>query len=175
MILRSLTYFDELPVEKSGPDFTKRTELFQTMDKNEKKNGLLTLEEVLTEVKAQATIDEKFDMDGVVKAAFDMAKVKVKNRQNQADDFVNRFEFRLMLVFLKRYFEILKIFVEFDKGVDGKMSVEEFRNFMEKVDASENADELFLQLDKDQSGELSISEVEVHICAKLLESEEDAE
>lgn len=86
-------------------------------------------------MKTNVELDEIFNLEKIIQIAFDQAKDKVKNRHNQGDEFVNRFEFRLMLVFLKKYFEILKIFIEYDKGMDGKMNLEEFREFLAKVDA----------------------------------------
>lgn len=64
----------------------------------------MTNEEVLAEIKSGVEMDEIFNLPQIVKQAFDMAKDKIKNKNQEGDTFVNRFEFRLMLVYLKRYF-----------------------------------------------------------------------
>jgi len=48
-----------------------------------------------------------------------MAKNKITDKQNKGDNTVNRFEFRLLLIFVKYYFNMLKVFIECDKGFDG--------------------------------------------------------
>lgn len=83
-------------------------------------------------------------MENICRIAFDQAKDKVKNRNNEGDEFVNRFEFRLLLLFMKKYFQILKIFITFDKGMDGKMNQEEFAQFMQKFDPNADSEALFL-------------------------------
>lgn len=89
-------------------------------------------------------LDPIFKLEDLVKLAFDTAKDKIKDKNNQGDEFVNRFEFRLLLIFLKQYFLNLKKFIEFDKGLNGQMDLEEFKKYMEKVNPEQNAEELFL-------------------------------
>lgn len=46
-------------------------------------------------------------------------KNKITDKHNKGDNTVNRFEFRLLLIFVKYYFNMLKVFIECDKGFDG--------------------------------------------------------
>lgn len=80
---------------------------------------------------------------------------------------------------MKQYFEYLAIFIQSDKGLDGKLGKEEFlelvKKYNEKGTELDNPDQIFEDLDTDKSGELNFEEISSFLIGKSLDLESDHE
>jgi hypothetical protein len=94
--------FSSLPTNKTGAEFEQRNSLFLQFDPNN--NGYLSLAEVDKGIRDILRIDELFDCKPAIMRAFQAAKNSVKTKSKHGDDYVERCEFRLLLVYKLRIF-----------------------------------------------------------------------
>jgi hypothetical protein len=64
-------------------------------------NGFLSLAEVDKGIKDILSCDELFDVKPVIMRAFQAAKNSVKSKSEKGDDYIEKAEFRLFLVYLR--------------------------------------------------------------------------
>ena len=112
----------EFPIGQDEDDKRERSKLFNLMDPNG--NGYLSLAEVDKGVRDVLCCDEIFDCKPVIMRAFQTAKNAAKTKARLGADYVERVEFRLLLVYLRKYFELFKLFRGIDKSNDRKISIE---------------------------------------------------
>ena len=96
----------KLPTGKSPEEKQKRDILFKKFDPNG--NGYLSLAEIDAAMKKVLDCDALFDAKQVTMRAYQAAKDANKGDQNTTagDDFVDKKEFRLLLQYLRDYFEL---------------------------------------------------------------------
>ena len=115
----------KLPTGKDEKAKAARTGLFTIMDPNG--NGYLSLAEIdrgLRQVMGEKDAGGYTDVDSLSPAiarAFHAAKNAVESKASLGEDFVERKEFRLLLVYLKRYFELFGMFLDIDTSDDRRM------------------------------------------------------
>jgi len=113
-----------LPTEKTPEQKEKRKAMFSQFDPNG--NGYLSLAEV------DKGLHETYGLEGVYSCkpaiirAFNAAKDLKPAATGRDDDYVTRIEFRMLLVYLKQYFELFQIFAGIDAGGDRRIDADEF-------------------------------------------------
>ena len=125
----------KLPAGNSDKDATARKILFNTFDPNG--NGYLSLAEVDKGliVKFQLVGGDEFATKRckpAINRAFHAAK-GINGDGGTGGDYVTKQEFRLLLVYLQRYFELLAVFDEVDTSDDRRVDATEFQKALPKL------------------------------------------
>ena len=120
-----------LPVGKDDASRARRRELFGRFDFNG--NGYLSLAEVDKAVRSELGAGSAvlFSSKPVLMRAFQAAKGAVKTSSSLGGDYVEWAEFRLLLVYLRQYFEIDAAYNRLDSSDDRRLSLPEFRSGVE--------------------------------------------
>ncbi|BBN12497.1 hypothetical protein MPTK1_5g20600 [Marchantia polymorpha subsp. ruderalis] len=121
----------KLPYGKTPEAKAKRSELFKEFDPNG--NGYLSLAEVDRGVRDVLKFEELYDCKPAIIRAFNAAKGAGKSKAKLGADFVERSEFRLILVYLCQYFELYEMFSSVDTSDDRKVSKDEFLGSVDKL------------------------------------------
>ena len=130
------------PVEKTPEAQRKRLEVFKLFDPNN--NGYLSLAEIDKGCRDVLGLYEVFDCKPVIMRAYQAARGANNVRSSKAasaaarkhgEDFVERSEFRLLIVYLRQYFELWQMFDEIDSSDDRRVSVEEFKQALPRLEA----------------------------------------
>ena len=119
-----LVGLQQLPTGKNSADHERRMTMFNSFDPNG--NGYLSLAEVQKGVRDVLKCDALFDAKPAIMRAFQAAKNAVNTKSRLGADFVERAEFRALLVFLQRYFELYAMFKRVDSGADHRINQAEF-------------------------------------------------
>ena len=114
----------QLPTGRSEAERVKRKQMFNSFDCNG--NGYLSLAEVQKGVRDVLQSDALFDAKPAIMRAFQAAKNAVDTKTSLGVDFIERAEFRALLVYLQRYFELYAMFQRMDTGNDHRINVGEF-------------------------------------------------
>ena len=67
-----------------------------------------------------------FNTKPVIMRAFNAAKDKGKSKSKYGDDYVERNEYRVLLQYIRQYYELWVAFDEIDTSDDRRVSLEEF-------------------------------------------------
>ena len=89
-------------------------------------NGYVSLAEIDKGLRDILGIDEIFDCKPAIFQAFKAAKRSVKTKSKHGKDYVERCEFRLMLLYLRQYFEYYEAFDRVDTSDDRRIDLNEF-------------------------------------------------
>lgn len=168
---------DKMPTGKSAEDKQKRSELFKAFDPNG--NGYLSLAEVDKGCRTVLGLYEIFEAKPVIMRAFQTAKSAndKKNTSKRGPDYVERCEFRLLLVYLRQYFELWQMFQMVDTSGDRRISLEEFKQALDKIASwgfkIDDAQAEFKAIDKDSGGMLLFDEFAQWALVKKLDLEDD--
>ncbi|CUI14795.1 flagellar calcium-binding protein, putative [Bodo saltans] len=147
----------KLPIDLTPESKHKRMELFKQFDPNS--NGYLSLAEVDKGLRDVLAIEELFDVKPVIMRAFQAAK-GANNKTNKAGslgpDFVEKSEFRLLLVYLGKYFELWELFEAVDTDDDRRIDIGEFRKAVPVINSwgahITDVDATFKQIDANGGG-----------------------
>ena len=165
-----------LPIEKTEEQRAKRKEMFDSFDPNG--NGYLSLAEVDRGLN-MIGLFELYDCKKVVMRAFQAAKNVHPSKQGGNEDYVERNEFRLLLVYLRQYFELWQIFDTVDTSQDHGIDLEEFKAALSKIEswglAIENPESEFAKIDTNSGGQILFDEFSEWAIQKGLTSEDDDE
>ncbi|KAL2628861.1 hypothetical protein R1flu_013547 [Riccia fluitans] len=123
----------KLPSDKTPEEKAARSKLFTQFDPNG--NGYLSLAEVDKGIRDVLGLEDLFEAKPAIIRAFSAAKGVSKGKSKVGDDFVERSEFRLILLYLRQYFELFEMFEAVDTSDDRKISREEFDSALEKLKA----------------------------------------
>jgi Ca2+-binding EF-hand superfamily protein len=123
----------KLPTGRSSDEKAKRLALFKQFDPNG--NGFLSLAEVDKGMRDVLALYDLFDAKPVVLRAFNAAKSlgTKKGVVSKGDDYVDKLEFRMLLVYLANYLRIWEVFTSADSSGDSRLSKEEFTKIMPKL------------------------------------------
>jgi Ca2+-binding EF-hand superfamily protein len=153
----------KLPYERTEEAFKARSELFNLMDPNG--NGYLSLAEVDKGLRDILQIDEIFDAKPAIMRAFQAAKNYMpSNAGTPGADYVQRKEFRILLQFLRHYFELWVMFEALDTGEDRRVNFEEFQAAIPKLAewgvyvAEGEAEDTFNKIDSNDGGQILFAE-----------------
>ena len=117
-----------LPCKKTKAHKEQRDAMFKTFDPNG--NGYLSLAEI---ERGLLVLGKDYHFLASAKTpmrrAFMAAKAHSKSKEEDsvADDFVQKKEFRIFLLYLRQYFEYFFMFKKLDRESDNKLNVEEFK------------------------------------------------
>ena len=125
---------EKMPMEKTKEGKEARAALFLGFDPNG--NGYLSLAEVDKGCRDILGLYDVFDAKPVIMRAFQAAKGAndKKGRSSRGPDYVEKCEFRLLFVYLRQYFEIWQMFDEIDSSDDRRVSLDEFKKAVPKLE-----------------------------------------
>eukprot|EP00934_Nitzschia_sp_Nitz4_P004624 Nitzschia sp. Nitz4//scaffold150_size53981//17328//17882//NITZ4_006674-RA/size53981-processed-gene-0.27-mRNA-1//-1//CDS//3329537062//4614//frame0 len=154
----------KLPTEKTAEQKARRAELFNQFDPNG--NGYLSLAEIDRGCREVLGLYELFQAKKVIMRAFQASKgvnnVNVTSASDHGPDYVERIEFRLLLLYLKQYFAVWQVFEDVDTGNDHRIDYDEFAaavpKLKEKGLALENPRATFAEIDANNGGQLLFDE-----------------
>eukprot|EP00009_Paramoeba_aestuarina_P002319 CAMPEP_0201522276 /NCGR_PEP_ID=MMETSP0161_2-20130828/16690_1 /ASSEMBLY_ACC=CAM_ASM_000251 /TAXON_ID=180227 /ORGANISM="Neoparamoeba aestuarina, Strain SoJaBio B1-5/56/2" /LENGTH=181 /DNA_ID=CAMNT_0047921067 /DNA_START=126 /DNA_END=669 /DNA_ORIENTATION=- len=168
----------KLPTEKNDAEQKKkRMELFTRFDPNG--NGYLSLAECDKGIKDVLQLDGVFECKPAIMRAFQAARDvdKRSGSDEHRDNYVQRSEFRLFLVYLLQYFELYVMFDLIDSGDDRRVNLDEFKAALPKLDKwgvkVDNAEEEFKTVDKNGGGEILFDEFCAWALSKNLDMDKD--
>ena len=150
-----------LPTETSTESIAARRQMFSAFDPNG--NGYLSLAEVDKGVRDVLSSSALFDvMEPAIRRAFQAAKGAADTKSKLGAEFVEKSEFFLLLVYLKRYFELFVMFNCLDTGHDKRVDIIEFTAAIPKLDTwgvfvDDPATE-FARVDTNGSGQITFAE-----------------
>lgn len=147
----------KLPVDLTPESKAKRLELFKQFDPNG--NGYLSLAEVDKGIRDILNIEELFNLKPVIMRAFQAAK-GANNAKNKASshgpDYIEKCEFRLLFVYLGKYFELWELFDEVDTDDDRRVDHAEFLKAVPIINSwgahITDADATFKEIDRNGGG-----------------------
>lgn len=115
---------EKLPSEKTEEGKLKRIEQWQKIDVNG--NGYLSLAEIDKAMRDDIGLPILFDLKPVLMRAFQAAKSVAPSQSSSDDDYVQKREYRLLLQYLREYYELWLAFAQVDKDDDRRISYDEF-------------------------------------------------
>lgn len=123
----------KLPTNKSPEETAARAALFKQFDPNS--NGLLSLAEVDKSLRDVLGLDGIFDCKPVIIRAFNAAKsLNTKaGLPSKGDDYIEKSEFRMLLVYVACYFRIYEVFSQADQSGDKRLTKDEFAAMLPKL------------------------------------------
>jgi len=113
-----------LPYEQTPDQKAQRNKMFRDIDLNG--NGFLSLAEVDKGVRDVIQLDQVFDCKQVIMRAFQAAKNYGGDTSGFGPDYIEKKEFRILLQYIRSYFEVFEMFQILDVNSDRKVSHEEF-------------------------------------------------
>ena len=122
----------KLCVERDEAGIAKRTKMFNAFDGNG--NGYLSLAELDRGIRDVLNCQEVFQVKAVIMRAYQAAKNMGRTRSKHSEDYVERNEFRVFLVYLRQYFEYWEMFELIDVDHDRKVSITEFKHAIPKME-----------------------------------------
>ncbi|KAI1338001.1 flagellar calcium-binding protein-like protein TB-44A [Xylariaceae sp. FL0016] len=165
----------QLPYEKDPAAKAQRDDLWNRIDVNG--NGYLSLAEVDKGIRDELALTSLYDAKPAIMRAFQAAKRAVKTKSPRGGDYVERPEFRLLLLYLREYFELFRAFERVDTGDDRRVDFQEFvkaRPLVEKwVGPLPDYEDEFAKIDKNGGGQVLFDEFAEWAIAKKLDLEDD--
>lgn len=164
---------EKLPRSRSAEDVARRKELWGEWDPNG--NGILSLAEVDKGLRDIGLRDLTDDLPTIEIGAFNAAKAEGTKRGNTNDksDYIDRVEFRLLLVYVYDYFELWVAFDEIDSSDDHRVTLKEFKQAVPQLEkwgiSVPDPDEEFKKIDTNNGGMLLFDEFARWAVAKNLD------
>lgn len=122
----------KLAWHKNPEELAIRKKQWSDIDRNG--NGYLSLSEVTQGVLYVIKLPAPFDLKPVIMRAFQAAKDKCKSKSKYGADYVERREFRLLLKYLRGYFEYWIAFDRVDTSDDHRIDFDEFCKAKDKLE-----------------------------------------
>ena len=164
-----------LPVKKTVEDRTKRLQLWKAIDMNG--NGFVSLAEFDRGVRDVLNLPNIFSLKKVLIRAFNASKEKIKGKSKHSKDYVEWLEFRILLVYLRQYFEYYVMFCRIDTSDDFKIDFNEFKKALPTLEkwgvkiTDPKAE--FKKIDENNSGSIMFEEFCEFAIKKNLDLEDD--
>ena len=166
---------NDLPIRKTPEDFEKRNKLWASIDVNG--NGFVSLAELDKGVRDVMRNQDLFDSKPALIRAHQAAKNRVKTKSLHGPDYVERCEFRLVLLYLRQYFEYWIAFNRVDKNMDERISLTEFVAAQEEIEKwvgpIDDAEATFAEIDLNGGGMILFNEFVRWASKKSLDLEDD--
>ena len=166
---------NKLPIKKTTEEREKRKNMWKIIDNNG--NGYVSLAEFDKGVRDVLNLPDMFKLKKVLMRAFQAAKNKYKSKATHGEDYVEWMEFRIILVYLRQYFEYYVMFCRIDTSDNFKIDVNEFKKAvptLEKwgIKVTDPVAE-FKKIDKNGSGNIMFEEFCEYAIQKNLDLEDD--
>ena len=165
----------KLPLERDQEGVAKRAKLFRDFDPNG--NGYLSLAEVDKGVRDVLKLNVMFDCKAVIMRAFEAAKKTGPKKSSLSDDYIEKNEFRIFLVYLRQYFEYYVMFDRIDTGDDKKISYDEFQKALPMIEGMgckiTDPAGVFASIDKNGGGQITFDEFSAWAIKAKLDLEDD--
>lgn len=167
----------KLPSDQTPEAKAVRSKLFDQFDPNG--NDYLSLAEVDRGVRDVLGLDDVFHAKAVIMRAFQASKKVGKSKAKLGGDFVERSEFRLLLVYLGKYYELYQMFDTVESTGDKRVSKEEFKTAAGNLEkwgiTVESADAEFDSIDANKGGFILFDEFADWGLKKVLQLQDDAQ
>jgi len=116
---------EKLITDRSEASKAKRADMFMRFDPNG--NGYLSLAEVDKGLRDILRVDDVFDAKPVIMRAFQASKgLNPPGHSKHGDDYIEKNEFRMLLVYLKNFMAIWEVFAKADDSDDRRLNKQEF-------------------------------------------------
>ena len=166
---------NKLPIKKTAEEREKRKQMWKIIDNNG--NGYVSLAEFDKGVRDVLNLPDIFKLKKVLMRAFQAAKNKYKSKSTHGDDYVEWMEFRIILVYLRQYFEYYVMFCRVDTSDNFKVDINEFKQAiptLEKwgIKVTDPVAE-FKKIDKNGGGSIMFDEFCEYAIQKNLDLEDD--
>ena len=168
-------FLQRLPIKKTAEDRAKRRQLWNSIDMN--KNGYVSLAEFDRGVRDVLNLPQIFSLKKVLIRAYNASKNKIKAKSKYSNDYVEWLEFRILLVYLRQYFEYYIMFCRIDTSDDFKVDINEFTKAVPTlakwgVKITDPKAE-FKKIDTNNSGSIMFDEFCEYAIKKNLDLEDD--
>ena len=164
-----------LPIKKTAEDRAKRKKMWDAIDMNG--NGYISLAEFDRGVRDVLNLPQIFSTKKVIMRAYQASKDKIKGKAKHAGDYVEWLEFRILLVYLRQYFEYYVMFCRIDTSDDFKLSLKEFKKALPTLEKwgikLSNPEAEFKKIDQNNSGSIMFDEFCEFAIKKNLDLEDD--
>jgi Ca2+-binding EF-hand superfamily protein len=174
-------FIAKFPVERTEEQKKERGEIFAGFDPNG--NGYLSLAEIDKGCRDNLGLYDLFEAKKPIMRAYQAAK-DVGNRgggggSEAGADYVERNEFRLLLIYLRDYFLLWKMFDKIDAGNDGRVDKDEFLKAVPKLQILgfqvADPEEEFAKIDANSGGQVLFDEFADWALRKILVGEDASE
>ena len=149
-----------LPIKKTEEDRAKRKKMWDAIDMN--KNGYVSLAEFDRGVRDVLNLPQIFSLKKVLMRAYQASKAKIKGKAKYSKDYVEWLEFRILLVYLRQYFEYYVMFCRIDTSDDFKINFQEFKKALPTLEKwgikMKNPETEFKKIDHNNSGSIMFDE-----------------
>jgi len=169
---------EKLPAGMNESSKAKRMQLYAQFDPNG--NGYLSLAEVDKGCRDVLELYDLFDCKPVIMRAFQSARSAndAKNKKgSHGPDYIEKCEFRLLLWYLRAYFELFEMFAIVDSGNDRRIDLGEFKQafFTLRLWGVQEADpeKCFREVDKNGAGQILFDEFSAWALKKGLDLQDD--
>ncbi|CAM6098372.1 unnamed protein product [Calypogeia fissa] len=167
----------KLPSDKTPEAKAVRSKLFHQFDPNG--NGYLSLAEIDRGVRDVMGLEDVYEAKPAIMRAFAAAKNAGKSTAKYGADFVERSEFRLVLLYLGKYYELYEMFEIVDSSHDKKINKAEFKTAVKELEKwgikVDKPDAEFDTIDDNKGGSILFEEFADWGLKKHLELEDDEE
>ena len=164
-----------LPIKKTNEDRKKRKEYWKAIDING--NGYVSLAEFDKGMRDVFKLPNIFNLKKVLMRAYQAAKTKKKAKTKYSDDYVEWMEFRILLVYLRQYFEYYVMFCRIDTSDNFKLDLNEFKKAIPTLSKwgvkINNPEAEFKKIDANNSGGIMFDEFCEYAIKKNLDLEDD--
>ena len=166
---------DKLCFERDPASKAKRDKMWALIDVNG--NGYISLAEVEKGLRDVICLDSIFDCKRAIARAFHASKNAVKTKSKHGANYIERAEFRLLLQYLRQYYEYYQAFARIDTGDDNRINLQEFiaaKPMVEKwVGKIKDPIAEFRKIDKNGGGQILFDEFCEWAIAKNLDLDDD--
>ena len=165
----------KLPIKKTNEDRAKRRQLWNAIDMNG--NGYVSLAEFDRGVRDVLNLPHIFSLKKVLIRAYTASKNKIKRKSKYSKDYVEWLEFRILLVYLRQYFEYYAMFCRIDTSDDFKVDFNEFKKALPTLEKwgvkimYPKAE--YKKIDNNNSGSIMFDEFCEYAIKKNLDLEDD--
>lgn len=151
----------KLPYERNPDAYAARKALFDELDRRGK--GYLSMAEVDKGIRDVLHLDAVFDAKPAIQRAFSAAK-RVVPDSGYGVDYIQRREFRIVLEFLRHYFELWVMFRTIDSKEERRVDFEEFLAALPQLATwgvpitKDEAQAVFYSIDNNAAGNVLFAE-----------------
>ena len=164
-----------LPIKKTAEERAKRRKIWDAIDMNG--NGYVSLAEFDRGVRDVLNLPQIFSLKKVLIRAFTASKNKIKGKSKYSKDYVEWLEFRILLVYLRQYFEYYAMFCRIDTSDDFKVDFNEFKKALPTLEKwgvkIKDPKAEFKKIDNNNSGSIMFDEFCEYAIKKNLDLEDD--